>query len=398
MAGWLIVDTQYTFNGIDEALAEGPLVYDGVSDVATNNPPEARATETVSTAVTDAELEATTADSSRPSADKSEGIDATQEQSAADKLTASPDCAIENRKDFFIAEPQRALATMCQVGQSCDSRNHHNPDAWTWHGFSVAGDMRQVGPVFNYARFLNHHNTLSAFILEFKRIPSTRTNSMDEAIGTTTAVQNNDCDSVTEGRKDFQAYQAFDQVPLHVWGNVAIATCAGLAVQWSTAGSSIVTAFFTVPKGFGCFSIYYTLYASCSTAVLALLLVSMLLSHAVMLKCRDHALGKAPSLGAGKTAIAAVVTRLVGKVLAITNALGLVIMSLLQLMGTVFSTCWCQALAASRGENAWVPLFRAPAELRDLSKHAWLGGLMMSVSVCVVIPVLFWFMVKLRKA
>jgi hypothetical protein len=129
-----------------------------------------------------------------------------------------------------------------------------------------------------------------------------------------------------------------------VWWNISIAIIAGLAVQWSTTGSSIIIAYHTAPQGIGCFSIYYILYAGLSSMIALILLLSMLLSHVAMLKRQDHihdvgSLTLPPNLNPlEKSTIA---TRLLGKCLAITNALGLVVISLLQLSKIGFASCLC---------------------------------------------------------
>lgn len=394
MAEWLIVDTQYTHDGIDEVLTGGPLVYTIAQEKLEPDMNKGDTEPTVTDDARSIDDDGVETDDVPGSDDGANGVLKVATTSTVHKdAIAPPDCVTGPREVQHLAEVQQALAATASIA-------HENVDdssdrTWGWKEFSVAGDLQQVGPVFNYARIFNQWTTLNAVTRSFKRALSTQENSNHDPVQADEDTGSHNDTFLAECPGYFLNYEALSQIPLHVWKNVFVATVAGLAVQWSTAGSSIVIAYFTVPKGLGCYSIYYILYAGCSTAVLAILLLSSLLSHTAMLKRQKHAV---PSAGTTTIAITAVITRSIGQIFAVINACGLVAMSLAQLSGIVFSTCWCQALVASRGENAWVPLFRAPAELRDLSKNAWLGGLMMSVSVCIMIPVLFWLMVNLRQA
>jgi hypothetical protein len=230
-----------------------------------------------------------------------------------------------------------------------------------------------------------------------------------------------------------------------VWRTISIGLLAGLAVQWGTAGSSIVIAYFTIPKGIGCYSIFYFAYARISTVILFSLLLSVILSHAAMLRHQKHRLAlekyssttsasvidivptSRQSIGhpcpddeselQNQTAEplpqsnrppqrplalrilgpAAVTTRYFGKTLAIINSFGLVVSSVLQLSESVFSTCWCQAAVFTWEDKAWVPIFMTAREFRAASQAAWAGGVIMSIGVCTVAPLLIWLWARIER-
>ena len=75
----------------------------------------------------------------------------------------------------------------------------------------------------------------------------------------------------------------------------------------------------------------------------------------------------------------AVITRLVGKSLAVANAVFLVITSVFQFTG-IYDNCWCNACIPSLGPKAgWVVLFASAADIAAASKGAWIGGVLTSV-------------------
>ena len=71
----------------------------------------------------------------------------------------------------------------------------------------------------------------------------------------------------------------------------------------------------------------------------------------------------------------AVLTRLVGKSIAIASALWVVTESVIPFIGA-YESCWCNA---NGGTTGWVILFATGAQILQASKHASLGGVCLSI-------------------
>lgn len=81
----------------------------------------------------------------------------------------------------------------------------------------------------------------------------------------------------------------------------------------------------------------------------------------------------------------AVLTRLLGKLLAAASAIFVVATSIIQFTG-LLDNCWCDACIPSLGKKAgWVVLFVSDAQITAASKSAWVGGVFMGIVVSVVV-------------
>lgn len=79
----------------------------------------------------------------------------------------------------------------------------------------------------------------------------------------------------------------------------------------------------------------------------------------------------------------AVLSRLVGKTIAIASALWVVTESVIPFTGA-YESCWCNA---NGGRTGWVILFATGAQVLDASKHASLGGVCLSITLTVIATV-----------
>jgi hypothetical protein len=95
-----------------------------------------------------------------------------------------------------------------------------------------------------------------------------------------------------------------------------------------------------------------------------------------------------PERNVGILGAVAVITRLLGKALAIANAGWLIASSVLEDIGT-FQTCWCQTDAFQYHTSGWTPVFKGAADLRNVASDVWIGGFMWSIVVCFVTIVIF---------
>jgi hypothetical protein len=76
---------------------------------------------------------------------------------------------------------------------------------------------------------------------------------------------------------------------------MASATITALFVQWGTSGAAILISYLTPGKGLGCRSGAYVTYGSLGTVSWLLLVFSLVLSHAAMLRYQ-HAVRDIPSV------------------------------------------------------------------------------------------------------
>ena len=121
-----------------------------------------------------------------------------------------------------------------------------------------------------------------------------------------------------------------------VFRRVVFATILALGLQWFTTGAAIHVHVHTPPKGFGCRAVFFLTYGVASMVVFWTILFSSVLAH---LARRQGAHEKRSGL---KTFIGylAVFTRWLGKFVAITNGLGILVSSTVQFTG-VLDNCFC---------------------------------------------------------
>jgi hypothetical protein len=379
VAGWLIADTQYSANGINDAL-EAKCAMPRTIDRAITQPvitvPQLTDEEhPVMTEMTEMEGHDATIEPDHARHDGSTSPEASPTVEVAPSVVLLEERMAPVADEGVSYAPQEAMCVSQAMSSAASS---------SWVEWLVAGDQRQIGYVFNYARVLTHAKLVDDIVAEFELVRPTQAGNP----------------AVNAPLGNIKVYAPLTQTPKHVWPNMAVAFVAGLVVQWSTTGSSIIISYHTAPQGIGCFSMYYIMYAGLSSVIACILLLSTLLSHVAMLRRQDRCSGAnatTPLQAFSLLEKAAIATRLTGKGIAITNALGLVIMSMLQLSNVGFSSCWCQAAVASWGNKGYVPIFRTPRELRDLSLKPWLGGVLMSVSTCGFLPILFWILARVKR-
>ena len=301
-----------------------------------------------------------------------------------------------------------------------------------WWGADVRGDETEEGPIYNYARIFTW--------FQFNRCLTRAVEATLENIEHGHAVQKQvPLVDLTNGHTDPQTshqpaeseswapwsdvsveenlngdaeelahYCRLTQpggnirayIPLHefwqdsevnVFGHIASAGAVALLVQWGTAGAAIAIAYLTPTIGLGCRSGSYVLYGVLGTLVWALTVASMSLSHWAMILYQDSP-RNSPSRsfldpryrtpGHSFLCAAAVITRTVGKLLAIANAAWIVVSSIFEFIG-FYDSCWCEGNQLTLGKNGWVLLFKGPPALKEAAKSYWVGGTVLSTVTCV---------------
>ncbi|SPQ23026.1 292aed90-b939-4f33-9189-9e4aacd86745 [Thermothielavioides terrestris] len=179
-----------------------------------------------------------------------------------------------------------------------------------------------------------------------------------------------------------RAYSRLRDVETAVWARMRDALAVALFAQWGTTGAAVVIAYNTPMVGWGCRSGSYLLYGLLGTAALACLLRSALLSHLAMRMYQQAYVAG----GGGRRRT----TRLVGKFIAVANAVILVLIGVFEFVG-LFDNCWCKACYLQYGDSGYAVLFRSDADYRKLAQGAWVGGIIMATVVSIMLCCLFYF-------
>jgi hypothetical protein len=166
------------------------------------------------------------------------------------------------------------------------------------------------------------------------------------------------------------------------------ASLAAVVLNVATVGSAFWMDFLNPSVGIGCRSGAILIYWITSYFVWGTLVLSAWLSDlwSVRVAREIHVKGRHLRRNSFTTfsstrliALAAVTSRILGKTLAILNAVWIVMTSLFEFTG-FYTRCWCQTV---RGTS--VLLFLDPSTIRDLEnvKERWLGLAMLTGFVCV---------------
>ncbi|KAG7095066.1 hypothetical protein E1B28_005856 [Marasmius oreades] len=169
-----------------------------------------------------------------------------------------------------------------------------------------------------------------------------------------------------------------------IWTRILMASVAALSLQWGTAGAAILDVMLTPTTGLGCRSGAYLIYATTSTLVWMMLVLSSILGHYAEESTHKHPLR--PYIQPYKVHFAtwfSVLLRRVGKTLAFCNAIWIVMTCIFQFTG-FFSRCFCNSSVIGRGAaKAYdVIQFLAP-DIVDM-KMAWVGGLVLATGSAVL--------------
>lgn len=274
-----------------------------------------------------------------------------------------------------------------------------------WYGAGVAGDEQRKGPIYNYARVFTWWKLACSVESAFRNTVDDVTNenqSSSLAEQANEASDHQDTTNVdiavgieaTAGHpctiQPVPAYPEWREIDSDVRTRIWIGSLAAIFLQWGTTGPSILMAYLTPTKGLSCRSGSYLLYGAMGTMVWLCLLVSMLLSHEVMLRYQH--VQERPSADFRQytrtfphacLCAASVCLRRIGKFLAGVNALWLIVSSLLEFIG-VYDNCWCSGDVVGLGDHGWIVLFKNKADLRNKALGPWSGGLSITCLICLV--------------
>ena len=161
-----------------------------------------------------------------------------------------------------------------------------------------------------------------------------------------------------------------------VFQRMVFATILALALQWGTTGASLLIHLNTPPKGLGCRALTFIVYGVAGTLSFLLLFLSSILGHSARLR---QSIGEKRSGLKTLIGYSAAVTRRVGKTIAISNGLGILVACTLQFAG-IYDNCFCSSTIFGGDPNGLVS-FTGP-DIRGSEVYVtWIGGTVMAFGV-----------------
>uniref|UniRef100_A0A0W0G927 Uncharacterized protein n=1 Tax=Moniliophthora roreri TaxID=221103 RepID=A0A0W0G927_MONRR len=243
-------------------------------------------------------------------------------------------------------------------------------------------DQHITAPVFNYSRVFSWTTTVE-IILEYFREATRRADLFEPVSGQIWLPGNRNVRVRPENRsgtsEEVEDYCRPDsKLPPKsfgsgFWTRVALASMLAIALQWGTAGATILVVIRTTTVGLGCRSSAYIIYAGISTVVWAMLVLSSILAHYVSTLRADftHRHWKIPIYRAKLAAWTSVLLRKLAKVLATVNAVWIILTCLFQ-FSAFFNRCYCNSSVFWRGiEKAFVVM--DPSDDIPSTRAAWIG-------------------------
>ena len=357
----------------------------------------------------------------------------------------------ERQKAFKVARDRKLLPSlMSDTGEARAFQvERHAETIPNCLGLSVAGDEKQEGPAFNYARIFTWWNMASRLHQAFETavVNMERRHGLDEKpipkdvkfkqrnlkgdilllaryCGLAHTVE---VEVEADGKQswivpeDLHEYPRWGELDAAFYKRIAVAITMGLFVQWGTTGAAFIISYLTEVRGLGCRSGGYMLYGSLGVASFALLFTSSLFSHAAMLRHEEigrrrrrngeEALGSGDSLlSSTKTVtsrplspsltalrVLAVVTRALGRILVVANAMWLVLSSVWELVG-FYNNCWCDGVFLNHGWSGWVILFQESSAMATAARQSWSGSVFLSAFVLAGSYCVFWLYCRGNRA
>lgn len=265
-------------------------------------------------------------------------------------------------------------------------------------------DELATAPIFNYARFLpwvqavdqvaNAYDNASAKMS--RNIPVNRDQEWNETstganrYGTLRQVVVY-CRPVNKNGSDLQLEEdSLGNSPpsSSFWGpgvleRCFVASAMALTLQWATTGSAVVMLWFTPTTGLSCRSAAYLAYGVASTLVWFLMVSSAFLAHAATLRTgrRNPPRRRQSFIGPHLLRFLSSTLRRTGKLIAGLNALYIVGVCIFQFSNS-FSRCYCNSSVPYWGQRAF-DVMSLHGDLKAM-RSAWVGGLAMALSTCVI--------------
>lgn len=249
------------------------------------------------------------------------------------------------------AIPSATRSAIIELSDAEDAAGFFEPyDVSNIKRGQFVGDRARPGPIFNYAR---------AFIWTYRA--ECLLNRYRQYINTPTDPSPTQSRSVSFKHMIYSLFLA-------------------LIMQWCTSIAAIVLVYETPTVGLSCWSGGFLIYAVSATIILLSLMFSSFLSDLCISAKKSGKSAKVNLFG-----YAAVILRVLGKTIAVLNAVWIFIHCVFQFT-SFYDNCWCNANYAIMGQKGyWIWLSTAQLrELLDISE-TW-GG---TTALATVVPGLY---------
>ncbi|THU93300.1 hypothetical protein K435DRAFT_967362 [Dendrothele bispora CBS 962.96] len=312
-------------------------------------------------------------------------------------LQISPKCDSKRLDEAFEETNTTAFVATSNSSQPvlASSRDGHRA-IYLEHGDgSLHHNERCTAPIFNYSRVFSWA-TVTEEVVDCFRQASKHTRD-SRPVGGGKWVQDNQYDRISEANRIGTAMQVQEYCQYYptiqreyrwgsgVWSRIFVASSMALFLQWGTTGAALVMVLTTPTKGLGCRSVAYLIYATISTLIWGLLLLSTVLAHysgfdkAMMFMNSKSRESLRFRIAAGLS----IAFRRLGTALAGFNALGILLTNIFQFSG-FFDRCYCDSSVMGLGaEFAYNVIDFRPDDISAL-KRAWTGGVILAVGSATV--------------
>ncbi|TGJ83945.1 hypothetical protein E0Z10_g4792 [Xylaria hypoxylon] len=460
--GWIAVGTQREHGTITRALKRDMTnIVDGRPS-SQGSPDPFRNTRirrgTVTDGFVDAPAQLLTVEPGNEPGQIHDGTNATPRQPRP-QLGSTVQIAAERQKAFKVAHERKLMQPLTR-SPSAHGFLHLEPSSNGFNitnclGFSVAGDEKQEGPAFNYARVFTWWNVANRLHqalettdenlnrrlgLDLKPVPRDQKFKQRSLAGDVLTVSRycglahntTNLAGPTIEPEQINEYPRWNQLDSAFYQRMIIAVFIAVYVQWGITSAAIIISYLTEVTGLGCRSGGYLLYGVLASLVFLFLFISSICSHAAMLRHEvlqidgiDDLYGRRKpeqsqsdeqSTTSGNTnpknssthtqrrafghsvlRFCAVLTRLLGRTLAVVNTLWIILSTLWELVG-FYNNCWCDSTYLSKGARGWVLLFVETSDMANAATAPWAGGVFLSVFIGATSCGVFWLYCRGNRA
>ncbi|THU93301.1 hypothetical protein K435DRAFT_967363 [Dendrothele bispora CBS 962.96] len=304
-------------------------------------------------------------------------------------LQISPKCDSKRLEEAFEETNMTAYVATSESTQPvlASSRDGHRA-IYLEHGDGPLNTNEIcTAPIFNYSRVFSWA-VMTEEVVDCFRQASKRARNF-RPVGEGQWVQDDHYDRISKANRTGTAIQAQEYCQYYptiqrkyrwgsgVWSRIFVASSMALFLQWGTTGAALVIVMATPTKGLGCRSAAYLTYASISTLIWGLLLISTVLAHysgagetMMFTNRKSHDLRIAANLS--------IAFRRFGTVLASFNTLAILLTNLFQFSG-FFDRCYCDSSVMGLGAKFAYNVIDFTEDDVSAMRQAWIWGVILAV-------------------
>ncbi|VDC07891.1 unnamed protein product [Peniophora sp. CBMAI 1063] len=265
-----------------------------------------------------------------------------------------------------ISSSTRLRESVKELMHVSDGRDMQHPALFLDYTDHLAlRDMQATPPIFNYSRFKSWSHCVDLVLVVLRRAAH---DAPHRTSAGSTFHRQGDSESncgAEQGQDKWRIVEMPEtKISTGFPRRLIYASMMALLIQWGTSGAAILTSMYQLPRGLGCHSGPWLMYASASTFIWVVMVLSTVIDSValqVFLSCS-------------------------GKMLAIANAIFVIAMSVLNALG-VDQTCYCGSARPFLGSRAYMVL--VPTSQETSAHNAfWAGAVALSAIVVVLFVVI----------